>query len=197
MSPEPAWPFDVDGVVEAVIATEQPAGGWNMAALGIRGDRSTDRANRARTWGQTRTRNNFERTGEGVVQLLTDPRLFTRAALDRWVRDDRIHPEASAWVEVAVEREASGSQGGTEWIDWRLKALDGARERLSVLAPTRGFPAIIELTIAASRLGIPEYEDDGLRDRMDYFATVAETCGGGPEREALETIERLSDWERS
>jgi hypothetical protein len=50
----------------------------------------------------------------------------------------------------------------------------------------RGYYAVIEATVAASRLDAPGYDEAALRERIDYFAGVIERCGGEREREALE-----------
>ena len=55
----------------------------------------------------------------------------------------------------------------------------------------RGFAAVIEVTVAASRLDVPAYDETELRERLAYFADVVETCGGPREHEALARAEEL------
>ena len=67
--PTAAWPVALSGVTESVVTTLGPNGLWNAAPLGLHtGDPVT-----ARTWGNTRTRRNFHRQGEGYVQFVDDP----------------------------------------------------------------------------------------------------------------------------
>ena len=55
--------------------------------------------------------------------------------------------------------------------------------------------SVVELTVAASRLGVDAYDQRALRERLAYFADVVETCGGPREREALARTRELVDAE--
>jgi hypothetical protein len=198
------WPAAIRGVTESIVATRGPNDLWNHAALGLfapdRGSgsdaaRAAD-AVTARTWGETRTRRNFGRTGGGVVQFTTDPQEFVEAALTVTESEDPTLPGAAAWVRVEATRLASGDEGETTWADWRLEPVESSIEREAVPTINRGFNAVIEATVAASRLGVAAYDDGALRDRLDYFATVVETAGGPDELAALARIEAVTDWER-
>ena len=203
-----AWPFALDGVVESVTTTPEPSDGWNVAALGVSGldgedtgpeagradtDPTAESA-RARTWGRTRTRANFERAGRGVVQAVDDPVVFVRAALDRWVHEGPHLDEAAAWVAVEAIELERGRERGTEWVDWKLVPTDTAIRRRVVPRASRGFPAVVEMTVAASRLGVPAFDQETLRSRLEYFARVAERCGGERERAAVTEVAALSPW---
>ncbi|EMA39000.1 DUF447 domain-containing protein [Halococcus hamelinensis] len=178
------WPVDLDGVTESVVATRGPEGTWNFAALGLHaGDPVT-----ARTWGRTRTRRNVEREGSGIVQFVHDPVVFTRSALSVLERDSPIHPAAAAWVRVDVERAETGESGGTEWVDWELVPTESAVESTTVPTTNRGYGAVVEATVAASRLDVPGYDTAELRDRLAFFEDVVETCGGERERAAMALI---------
>ncbi|MFB6219461.1 MAG: DUF447 domain-containing protein [Halobacteriaceae archaeon] len=182
------WPVALRGVTESVVTTRQPDGAWNAAALGLfAGDPVT-----ARTWGETRTRRNFERTGAGYVQFVADPLLFVEAALGIHESDDPLLA-ADAWVEVAVERADAGREGGTEWVEWALDPVDAGVERRRPRTINRGFNAVVEATVAASRLGVPAYDDETLRDRLSYFGDVARRCGGERERAAIERVADLAE----
>ena len=182
------WPIDFDGIVETVTTTHQPDGSWAVAALGIQ-QRDGDIV--ARTWGETRTKRNLSRTGVGFVQLIPDAVIFTRAALERWSREEAIFPEAAAWIEIEATPIDSGSEAGTDWVDWSLQPTDHEVRRQSVPLPGRGLAAVIEMTVTASRLDVPAYADEPLRERLQYFAEVATRCGGPTERDAVDRIERI------
>lgn len=184
------WPVAFDGIAETVTLTPEPDGRWNVAALGVRaGEPAT-----ARTWGETVTRRNFEREGRGVVTFVDDPVLFVEAALtDRKVEDRRVDGVA-AWVEVSVEESDRGTSGGSTWVDWALVPADGAVVRRSVPVTNRGFNAIVEMTVAASRIGVPVYDDETLRGRLTHFEDVVTTCGGEREERALEVLRAVADW---
>jgi hypothetical protein len=186
------WPVERGGVVETVVTTPGPNDRWNVAALGVE-NLAGDSPASARTWGRTRTRRNFRERGRGYVQFTRDPVDFVEAALAVREEPEPILDSADAWVEVAVEERASGEDGGTEWTDWALEAVDSGIENRVVPATSRGHAAVVEATVAASRLDVGAYDSDVLRDRLDYFESVVERCGGEREREAFERVRSLVD----
>ncbi len=194
MSPLPEWPVPLRGVTETVVTTLGPNGRWNAAALGVHAPGGSPAS--ARTWGRTRTRRNFEREGAGYVCFVHDPLCFARAALTVVEHDDPVPEAALAWAQVEVERTDAGERGGTEWADWALSPVESAVDSESVPLINRGHAAVVEATVAASRLGVPEYDEPELRERLDYFAEVVERAGGEREREALAIVAANSAWER-
>ncbi|WP_256299860.1 DUF447 domain-containing protein [Haloarchaeobius salinus] len=184
------WPVALRGVTESVVATRGPNGRWNVAALGLHaGDPVT-----ARTWGRTRTRLNFDRRGGGVVQFTRDPVDFTRAALDVYEREEPVLDSSQAWARVEAEHVTTGDDGDTEWAEWQLHPVESAVTSRPVEPVTRAFGAVIEATVAASRLDVPGYDETTLRQRLSYFEAVVERCGGQREREAMALIGSLTDW---
>ncbi len=185
-----AWPVDLAGVTETVVTTLGPNGLWNAAALGLHaGDPVT-----ARTWGNTRTRRNFHRQGEGYVQFVDDPVVFAEAACSILEREGPVLDAASAWTRVSVERIDAGSEGDTEWEEWALRPVESTIERETVPTIDRGFGAVVEATVAASRLGVDAYDERELRDRLEYCAAVVDRAGDPREREALERVRDHSAW---
>jgi hypothetical protein len=184
------WPVDLRGVTESLVATLGPNDRWNLAPLGLHaGDPVT-----ATTWGNTRTRRNFERRGGGYVQFARDPLLFAEAALSIREADGPVVDAADAWAEVDAERVDAGEGGDTHWEEWALRPVESAVERRTVPTTNRGYYAVVEATVAASRLGVDAYDDDDLRDRLAYFESVVETCGGERERAAIRRVAELSEW---
>lgn len=188
------WPVERAGVVETVVTTLGPNDRWNVAALGVEGLDTAGPA-RARTWGRTRTWRNFRERGGGYVQFTQDPLDFVDAALAVREEDDPILDSADAWVDVRAEERDTGTDGGTDWTDWALDAVETTVENRVVPATNRGHAAVVEATVAASRLDVDAYETAVLRDRLDYFESVVERCGGEREREAIERVRSLTgDW---
>ncbi|AFO56004.1 MULTISPECIES: DUF447 domain-containing protein [Natrinema] len=184
------WPVELSGVTESIVTTLGPNGLWNAAALGLHaGDPVT-----ARTWGNTRTRRNFHRQGTGYVQFVDDPVDFAEAACSIVEREDPVLASATAWVRVAVDRVDSGREGDTDWEDWALYPLEATIERETVPTIDRGFGAVVEATVAASRLSVSGYDENELRDRLAYCASVVDRAGGPREREAIERIRAQSSW---
>lgn len=181
------WPVELRGITESVVTTRGPDDRWNVAALGLHAGESVT----ARTWGSTRTRRNFDRTGEGHVQFTRDPVTFVEAALSVHEIDGPVLPDADAWVRVAVERIDAGDSGGTRWVDWRLSPVESSVEREVVPTVNRGYNAVVEATVAASRLGLDAYDEGTLRERLAHLEGVARRCGGEPEREAFDRLNAL------
>ncbi|MFC4357146.1 DUF447 domain-containing protein [Halobium salinum] len=193
------WPVSLRGVTESVVTTLGPNELWNAAALGLHAPDDADAPVTATTWGRTRTRRNFERRGSGVVQFVTDPREFVDAALTIREEEGPILPSADAWVEVEVERLDAGVEGGasddgTEWVEWALHPVESAVLAERPLTINRGFYAVVDATVAASRLDVPAYDTDELLDRLAYFAETVGKCGGPEEREAFETLGEVTGW---
>lgn len=185
------WPVSLRGVTEGVVATLGPNERWNYAALGLHaGDPVT-----ARTYGNTRTRRNFERQGGGVVQFVADPREFVDAALSIHEGETAVLDSADAWVEVEAHQIDSRAEGETTIRTWELTPAESEVVRRQPATYNRGFGAVIEATVAASRLGVSGFDDDELRERLDFFADTVDRCGGGREREAMARVATYSDWE--
>lgn len=191
---ETDWPVTLRGVTESIVATLGPNELYNFAALGLHTPDVSERGHdesadvTARTWGRTRTWRNFSERGEGVVQFSRDPVLFVEAALGIYEAEEAIHDSADAWVRVSVERVAEGTDAGTRWVDWRLIPEESARRREVVPTFNRAYGAVVEATVAASRLDVDAYETGVLLERIEYFEGVAERCGGERERVAFERL---------
>ncbi|MFC7068386.1 DUF447 domain-containing protein [Halobaculum lipolyticum] len=192
------WPVVLSGVTESVVATLGPNDLWNVAALGLHApehdDRPAEAPVRARTWGRTRTRRNFRERGGGVVQFVADPRDFVAAAVTVREEETPVLDSADAWAAVDAERVAAGERGGTEWVDWHLRPTDAAVERTGVRTINRAFGAVVDATVAASRLDVESYDTAALLDRLRYFEDVVDRCGGPAEREAFATLTAASGW---
>jgi len=183
------WPVELAGVTESVVTTLGPNDRWNVAALGLHaGDPVT-----ARTYGRTRTRRNFEERGGGYVQFTRDPVDFVDAALAIREADEPLLDSADAWVEVTVDRVAVDSEGETEIVTWRLEPVDSEVQRRVVPTTNRGFAAVVEATVAASRLDVEGYDTETLRDRLAYFESVVDTAGSEREKVAFQRLSDLVD----
>ncbi|MFB6308884.1 MAG: DUF447 domain-containing protein [Haloarculaceae archaeon] len=190
------WPVELRGITETVVTTLGPNDRWNVAALGIdAGDIETDADDTvtARTWGRTRTWRNFRDRGEGYVQFTRDPVDFVEAALAVREQDDPILDSADAWVRVTVEQVQTGEDGGTEWVEWALRPVESAVRSEIVPSTNRGHAAVIEATVAASRLDVDAYERTELVERLRYFERVVDRCGGPAERRAFDRLRDLVD----
>ncbi|VTT86417.1 hypothetical protein DM2_2455 [Halorubrum sp. DM2] len=188
------WPVSLRGVTESVVTTRGPNDRWNVAALGLHAPDDPGDPVTARTYGRTRTWRNFTERGGGVVQFTVDPRTFVDAALTVREADEPVLPSADAWVEVRVEAVAVETEGDTTIRTWELEPVESAVAAERVPTVNRGFGAVVDATVAASRLDVPSFDTEELLDRLRYFADVVDRCGGPAEREAFARIDEAAGW---
>lgn len=182
------WPVELQGITESVIATKGPDDRWSIAALGLKAGEQII----ARTWGRTRTSRNFDRERSGYVQFTRDPLQFVEAALGVPEQSDPIIDSADAWVAVDVEPIDRGEKGGTAWIDWTVTPHKSAVRCRTVPTTNRGYNAVIEASVAASRLEVDTYDRQKLLDRIKYFETVVERCGSERAQKAMARLYDLT-----
>jgi len=199
--PSADWPLDLagSGVTETVVTTQGPNDRWNVAALGLFAPEGADDGSpagpvTARTWGRTRTRRNFTDRGEGYVQFWTDAMDFVEAACSVREEDEPVLDSAAAWVRVRAERLDGGTADGTAWVDWALHPMESVVRSRAVPTHSRARAAVVEATVAASRLGVDGFDDEALRDRIAHYADVVDSAAGERERAAWERFEALVDW---
>lgn len=205
-----AWPVELAGVTETVVTTLGPNDLWNVAALGVHapdetGGEDTDGETSgedtdgyptawARTWGRTRTWRNFRERGGGVIQFTVDPVVFAEAALTVREESEPVLDSADAWVRVDAERVASGERGGTQWVDWLLHPRETGVCRRRVGTLDRARLAVVEATVAASRLDVPTYDTDALLDRLQFYDDVVATAGDDRARAAFDVVDEATGW---
>nr|WP_144798529.1 DUF447 domain-containing protein [Halorubrum depositum] len=182
------------GVTESVVTTLGPNDRWNVAALGLHAPDDPADPVTARTYGRTRTWRNFAERGGGVVQFTSDPRTFVDAALTVREVDEPVLETADAWVEVTAAAVGSETEGDTTIRTWALDPVESAVLQERVPTVNRGFGALVDATVAASRLDVPGFDTAELLDRLAYFADVVDRCGGPAEREAFARIDEATGW---
>ena len=196
-----AWPVALRGITESVVTTLGPNDRWNVAALGLHAPSgTTDSATAsgpatATTWGRTRTWRNFTERGEGYVQWTRDPVDFVEATATVREEEEPVLASADAWCRVRVTRRDAGEDGGTRWIEWELRPVESAVDEETVPTVNRGFNAVVEATVAASRLDVPGYDTDELIDRLARLEAVVDRCGGERERTAFALLTEHVDAE--
>jgi hypothetical protein len=77
---------------------------------------------------------------------------------------------------------------------WALSPTSATVRERTVPTINRGFYAVVDATVAASRLDVPAFDTGTLLDRLAYFADTVDRCGGPAEREAFERIDDLTGW---
>jgi hypothetical protein len=147
----------------------------------------------ARTWGRTRTRRNFEARGAAHVQFTDDPIDFVEAALTVRETDEPVLESAVAWARVTAERLDAGTEAGTEWVDWALRPVESVVREGRVPTINRGFNAVVEATVVASRLDVAAYDTGRQRERLGRHLELVRRCGGPAERTAADRLEAALD----
>jgi hypothetical protein len=193
-APTVDWPVPLAGVTETVVTTPGPDGDWQVAALGVEAPAEPGAPATARTWADTRTRRAFAAQGMGYVQFTRDALDFATAALEAATRSEPVLASATAWARVDVTRRAAGTEDGTEWVAWCLWPREATVREATAPPLSRALGAVVEMTVAVSRLGVAGYDEDALRDRLAYFETVVERCGGDRELAALSLVREHADW---
>jgi len=192
------WPVALAGVTETVVATRGPNDRWNHAALGVHAPDTGGEPATATTWGDTRTRRNFHRRGGGYVQFVDDPVAFADAALSVLETDDPVLDDAAtAWARVDAEQTGSGDDEGTRVEHWDLSPVETAVVREAPCRLNRGTYAVVEATVAASRLDVDAYDTETLRERLRYFEGVVDAAGGPRDRAAMARVREHAgggDW---
>jgi hypothetical protein len=101
---------------------------------------------------------------------------------------------ADAWVRVEVERLEAGESEGTQWVDWALHPVESEVRRTAVPTTNRGHGAVVEATVAASRLDVPGYNREELVARLEWLESVVETAGSERERAAFDRLRGYVEW---
>jgi hypothetical protein len=221
---EGTWPVELAGITESVVTTLGPNGLWNVAALGLHapgrggdgdadasgdgdadasGDGDADASGdgdadagpvTATTWGRTRTWRNFRERGVGVVQFVTDPRDFVDATLTVREEPTPVLASADAWVQVRAASTGVADADGTRREGWTLTPTTGAVRRERPFTIDRGFAAVVDATVAASRLDVDAYDAATLLERLGYCAETADRCGGPDVRAAMDRLAAVTGW---
>jgi len=180
------FPFEIEGIVEVIITTFDTLAGWNVALLGLQGgERIT-----ARTWGKTKTRENFHKGGDAYIHFTRDSFLFVEAALCIKEQKTPHIEEAYAWGKIKVNSIDKGKDGKTEWEDWSIEIIEEEIIKKEIPIINRGYNAIIEATVVASRLRISDNRSKDL-EYIGKLLEIVERCGDDRDREAKNLIEEL------
>ena len=186
-----SWPAAIAGITESVITTRGPNGRWNAAALGLHRDGATVTA---QTYGRTRTWRNLRADGRGVVNLVTDPMQFVQAALSVFEPRGAVLRDAAAVVEVTATATDEWTERTTQMTRWELQPVWVSIRSWRLPTYRRGQIAVIDATVAASRLDVPDVDVAELRAELERCATIVERTGSSGDRAAFAEIDALTGW---
>lgn len=174
------------GISEVIITTKGPTG-ENAAPIGV-----IRRKNNAflRLYPGSHTYENIRETGQVVANVSHDPMVFVETAFndshlsfDQW-NDMPVLPTPAAEAHVLFT--VHEDQRGGETTIFDLRAVDARRGEVILRAVNRGFYAVIEATVHATRY--QELGDQIYLDKIDYYADLVGRCGNPRDREAMNRL---------
>ncbi len=142
------------------------------------------------------TYSNIEKDKVLIANITYDPLLFVRSTFGNLDNDEfimesfegRKHPalkEALGWVFFRCEKIQHGSEALVAW----LEPIAGKINNSPLKAPNRGFTAILEATVHATRYELAG-EDKYLKLVFENLK-LAEKCGSQAEIEAAELLRKI------
>jgi hypothetical protein len=159
-------------------------GDWiNTAPLGIIIEDDRTRSAKVRLY-SNHTRKNVSKKGELWFNIIHDPVIFAKCSFDDLGEEEfenfnpPIIKSAMAWGRFKAVLKGAYAH---------LTLEDGEILRKDLKAVNRGFNAVIEALVHATRL--LSTKDEELREKVEYYLNIARKCGGERERTACEIIE--------
>ncbi|MBA2565204.1 MAG: DUF447 family protein [Gemmatimonadetes bacterium] len=174
-------------LIESIVTTVDAAGTLNVAPMGVGWEDSDELI--LQPWRNTTTYRNLAATGEAVVNLTDDVRIFAAAAISNPVFPTRpaaivaglVLEAACSWREVRVE-EAGGTP---ERARFRARVVHHGFAR-EFLGFNRARNAVLEAAILSTRTSLlPPAE---IRAGFQRLQIVVDKTAGAAEREAMDLL---------
>jgi hypothetical protein len=170
-----------------IFTTISPDGMPNVAPIGLH--RNNGRLF-ARIY-ESRTLENILSRNMAAANIVDDPVLFVQASLSD------IEPERFEFVEgFPVLKDALGwlifdcrCKKGEKISVVELSSIKGKINSRKIHPVNRGFNAVIEASIHATRYVL--LKEQKYLDRIEYYDTIVQKCGGAREKEAMRLLFEL------
>ena len=169
-----------NGINEIIAVTK---GKWlNTAPIGVIVEDENSIYAKAKLY-KTHTRENVEMGSRMWANVIFDPMIFVISAFEDLGEEyfaslsPPILRNAAAWCEFETTIE-----GGIA----HLRLVDGGVMNTPLRAVNRGFNALIEALVHATRYVISGSEE--LKEKILYYGTIVEKCGSVEERRAFEML---------
>ena len=172
-----------DGINEVIAITFFDDGKPNTAPIGVIVDGESIRVKLY----PSHTRENVERDGRLWINVIWDPIVWVLATFEDldegWFSSmsPPILRDALAWCEFECRKVSDKNPA-----EFELKLRDGGVFRREVRAINRGFNALIEALVCATRLDL----NPKLMDRIEELSTLVRKCGDRRTKEAFEILLR-------
>ena len=183
----------LEGINETIITTISLDGRFNAAPIGII---RRDGKLMVQIYTESHTCANIQDTGLLAANIVDDPVLFVQSALAdlddtmfETIKTDKygIFPilnKSSAWIIFKADYEK-----GSKTIQAELYPITGEIRRSGITTINRGFNAVIEATIHATRYIV--FRDEKYLRKIKTCKNIIDKCGGNREKEAYELIIQL------
>ncbi len=174
-----------DGINEIIAVTVNEDGSLNTAPIGVIVEDANGVKAKARIF-PSHTRRNIERGSDFFANIVNDPVVFAISAFEDLSEsyfsslDPPILYSALAWCKFKPKIVGSIVE---------LTLVTGEVFGSSLRAVNRGFSAVIEALVHATRYIISEGErKEELRRRIEYYYNLCQRCGSKREKEAFKII---------
>ena len=179
--------FGFKGTSEIIATTVSKSGKPNAAPIGIISDGNLY----ARIYTNTQTYANVKITKKLVANIVDDPLLFVLSAfmelpLEEFRMEDDVPvlKGAKAWVAFECSMEDHPERATVN-----LRPLRGKIMQRSIQPVNRGFNAVIEATINATRY-LATKDPKYLR-RIEHYEEIVGKCGGRREKDAMRKLKEF------
>ncbi len=175
-----------DGINEIIAITFSKDGKVNTAPIGIIVEDANSKLAKARLY-HSHTRRNVETGSKLWVNIIYDPIVWTISAFEDLSEDwfESLNPPiirgSLAWCEFECEKVKDDNPAG-----FKLKLIDGAILRKELRTVNRGFNALIEALVHATRYIMNR--DSSLLRKIDECRSIVEKCGSRREKKALKIL---------
>lgn len=178
-----------EGISEVIFTTLSPGGVPNAAPIGVH---MKYRRLFARIY-SSKTLDNISSKPIAAANITDDPVLFVQSALSdieagRFEYADGVPvlKNALGWVIFECKCKKGENVSVVE-----LSPIKGKINKLKIKPVNRGFNAVIEALIHATRYVV--FKEKKYLERIEYYDAIVKKCGGAREREAMRLLYELMD----
>jgi len=176
----------VEGINEIIAITRNADESWNTAPMGVIVEDSSSTSAKVRLY-RSHTRENVKREGVMYANIVWDAEIFAIASFDDLGESffESLNPpvlrNSAGWCKFRAVLKGAYAD---------LELLDGEVLRGEIRTVNRGFNAVIEALVHATRFVILKGENKRkeLLEKILYYKEIAEKCGGEKEKKAFKVI---------
>jgi hypothetical protein len=183
----------MEGINEVIVTTKSTDNRPNAAPIGL--IRRNGRL-KVRVYNESHTCTNIKDTGLLAVNLVDDPVVFVQSALEDLDKEKFEFIETGTGISFPVLASSNGwvifkaeIKEGNIVTTAELQFITGNVKSIGIRPINRGFNAVIEATIYATRYRV--FNDKTFLDKIKSYEDLINKCGGRSEKEAYRLINKL------